>query len=217
MLDYANYRGAIPGLYLCGAGTQRGAGDTQGSALMNMKQSMSIAALLCACMTALAGCSCVAPRPETRSTPTQRSADDRGCNELSHPRISALREVIETECAFAKTMADRDFKAFASFLDEDAVFFNKEGALLGKDAVLEEWKPYFDAAAVPFSWEPTRVNWNKKDFAYTTGPVYDAGGKCIARFNSIWHKHPDGHWRIVFDKGDGQCDPTVVPGGGKRN
>ena len=28
MLDYANYRGAIPGLYLCGAGTHPGGGVT---------------------------------------------------------------------------------------------------------------------------------------------------------------------------------------------
>lgn len=185
---------------------------------MNVKHSMPKAAILYACVASLAGCNCVAHKPETDSRPIMRPADDgAGCNGPVHPHPGIGRDVIEIECAFAKTMADRDFKAFASFLDEDAVFFNKDGALLGKDEVLKEWKPYFDAAAAPFSWEPTRAEWNKKDFAYTTGPVYDASGKCVARFNSIWRKHPDGHWRIVFDKGEGKCDPTVVPGGGKRN
>ncbi|HMM57950.1 MAG TPA: nuclear transport factor 2 family protein [Rudaea sp.] len=183
---------------------------------MNMKHSIPKTAIVYACVLALAGCNSVAHKPVTSSKPIMRPADDgAGCNGTTRPRPGIGREVIETECAFARTMADRDFKAFASFLDDDTVFFNKDGALLGKDAVLKEWKPYFDAAAAPFSWEPTRVNWNMKDLAYTTGPVYDASGQCIARFNSIWRKQTDGHWRIVFDKGDGKCNPTVIPGGGK--
>jgi ketosteroid isomerase-like protein len=136
----------------------------------------------------------------------RRADNGAGCAGPARLHNDELHIVIETECAFAKTMADRDFEAFASFLDDDAVFFNNDGALLGKDAVLKEWKPYFAAAAASFSWEPTRVEWNTKAIAYTTGPVYDASGKCVARFNSIWRKHDDGHWRIVFDKGDGKCD-----------
>ena len=185
---------------------------------MNMKHSMSKAAILCACVAALAGCNSVAHKPETDSKPIMRRADDgAGCRGPARRHDDELSNVIETECAFAKTMADRNFKAFASFLDDDAVFFNKDGALLGKDAVLTEWKRYFDAAVAPFSWEPTETHWDKKALAYTTGPVYDASGKCVARFNSIWRKQADGHWRIVFDKGDGKCDPTVILGGGKRD
>lgn len=185
---------------------------------MNMKHAMPKAAILCACVLALAGCNSVAHKPEPSSKPIVRPAGDgHGCADRPRPGIGS--EVIKTECAFAKTMADRDFKAFAAFLDDDAVFFNKDGALLGKDAVLKEWKPYFDAAAAPFSWEPTRAEGSRirENLAYTTGPVYDASGTCVARFNSIWRKHDDGHWRIVFDKGDGKCDPTVIPGGGKRD
>ncbi|MBS0556204.1 MAG: nuclear transport factor 2 family protein [Proteobacteria bacterium] len=171
--------------------------------------------MACALAVAIAGCANAAPKPEADAKPiTHRPDDPVGCSGPAGPRVAGLREVIETECAFAKTMADRDFKAFAGFLDDDAVFFNKDGALLGKSEVLKEWKPYFDATAAPFSWEPIQARWNKRDFAYTTGPVYDATGKCVARFNSIWRKHADGHWRIVFDKGDGKCDPAVIPGGG---
>jgi ketosteroid isomerase-like protein len=183
---------------------------------MNMKHSIPKTAIVYACVLALAGCNGVAHKPETSSKPIMRPADDgAGCNGPARPHAGIGREVVETECAFAKTMADRDFKAFASFLDDDAVFFNKDGALLGKDAVLKEWKAYFDAAAAPFSWEPKEVTWNRQSLAYTTGPVFDEDGKCVARFNSIWRKHPDGQWRIVFDKGDGRCDRVGVPGGGK--
>jgi ketosteroid isomerase-like protein len=182
---------------------------------MKLQLSRSIRMVLCSCMAIVAGC---ASAPHAHENAARAilpgGSDGAGCHRLATARPDALRTVLDTECAFAKTMADRDFKAFAVFLDENAVFFNKDGALLGKDAVLQEWKPYFDAAAAPFSWEPTRVAWDNKAFAYTTGPVYDAGGKCVARFNSIWHKHADGHWRIVFDKGDSGCDPALVPGGG---
>ena len=185
---------------------------------MNMNKSRSKAITLCACIAIIAGCTSAPHERAGETKPDMRSADAAaGCNGAARRHVDELREVIETECAFARTMADRDFKAFASFLDDDTVFFNSDGAMLGKGAVLKEWKPYFDKVTAPFSWEPTRAEWNNKDFAYTTGPVYDASGKCVARFNSIWRKHPDGQWRIVFDKGDGKCDPTLVPGGGKHN
>lgn len=187
---------------------------------MNMKHSMPKVAILCACVAALAGCACAPHERVGESKPIMRRADDgAGCYGPARRHNDELSNVIKTECAFAKTMADRKFKAFASFLDDAAVFFNKDGALLGKDAVLKEWKPYFDAAAAPFSWEPTRAEGSRirENLAYTTGPVYDASGTCVARFNSIWRKHDDGHWRIVFDKGDGKCDPTVIPGGGKSD
>lgn len=182
---------------------------------MNMQGSLLGMMLSCAVMVAMVGCANAAPKPETESRTILRDAGAKSrCGDATHRRVNALSDAIANECAFAKTMADRDFAAFAAFLDDDAVFFNNDGALLGKHAVLKEWKPYFDAAAAPFSWEPTQAHWNGKDFAYTTGPVYDASGKCVARFNSIWRKHADGHWRIVFDKGDGKCDPAVIPGGG---
>ncbi len=37
--------------------------------------------------------------------------------------------------------------------------------------------------------------------ALSTGPVRDAAGRTIARFNSIWRLEAPGVWRIVFDKG----------------
>ncbi len=175
-------------------------------------------AIVFGCITAIAGCTCVVPVHENESKPILHGAGvGADCNGPMHAGIPALREVIETECAFAKTMADRDLKTFAAFLDDDAVFFDKDGPLFGKDSVLKAWKPYFDGPKPPFSWEPTQATWNGKGLAYTTGPVWDSGGKCVARFNSIWRKQADGHWRIVFDKGDGKCDPTVIPGGGKRD
>jgi len=41
-----------------------------------------------------------------------------------------------------------------------------------------------------------------RDFeAFSSGPVFDAQGTEVGRFNSIWRLDPDGVWRIVFDRG----------------
>jgi ketosteroid isomerase-like protein len=35
----------------------------------------------------------------------------------------------------------------------------------------------------------------------STGPVRNAQGQVIGRFNSIWRRGPEGGWQVVFDKG----------------
>src|SRR5574340_547070 len=90
------------------------------------------------------------------------------------PRSSteALRqEVLATERAFAKTMADRDHAAFASFLASEAVFFSGEKPLRGAEAVAGWWKRYYEAKEAPFSWEPEQVEvLESGTLALSTGP-----------------------------------------------
>lgn len=106
------------------------------------------------------------------------------------------------ERAFAKTMADRDFEAFLSFVSPEAVFFGGNGALRGKDAIGAAWRRFFDGAQAPFSWEPDVVEVLASGaLALTSGPVRLPSGEDGGRFNSIWRLDPDGVWRIVFDRG----------------
>ncbi|HEX6070550.1 MAG TPA: hypothetical protein VFZ18_12020, partial [Longimicrobiaceae bacterium] len=64
-----------------------------------------------------------------------------------------LREqVMDTERAFARTMADRDHAAFTRFLSEEAVFFEGEVPTSGKEAIATKWQPFFDGDTAPFSW-----------------------------------------------------------------
>ena len=64
------------------------------------------------------------------------------------------------------------------------------------------WKPFFDGAQAPFSWEPDQVEvLASGQLALSTGPVRNAQGQVIGRFNSIWMREPGGRWRVVFDKG----------------
>lgn len=137
----------------------------------------------------VAGCASIAPQPQ---------AVDK--TELQH-------RVVETERAFARTMADRNYAAFSSFLSQEAVFFGNTRVLHGKREVAEAWKPLFEQPAAPFSWEPAQVEvLDSGTLALSTGPVRDAQGKVIATFNSIWRQEAPGVWRIVFDKGSDLCN-----------
>jgi ketosteroid isomerase-like protein len=125
----------------------------------------------------------------------------------SEPSNETLaREVEATERAFAKTMADRDPAAFASFLAQEAVFFSGNEPLRGKRRVTQAWARFYEGPDAPFSWEPDRVEvLASGTLALSTGPVRDAHGNIIARFNSIWRRESPGTWRIVFDRGSPVC------------
>jgi len=117
------------------------------------------------------------------------------------------RQVAATERAFAKSMADRDLAAFASFIATDAVFFTGPTPLRGKDAVVAGWKRFYEKPAAPFSWAPDKVEvLDSGTLALSSGPVYDPAGRNFATFTSIWRLEAPGVWRIVFDKGNEVCD-----------
>ena len=114
---------------------------------------------------------------------------------------SRRAEVFSAERAFARSMAERDFTAFGRYIAEDCVFFG-QAALHGREAVLAAWKPFFDGAQAPFSWEPDQVEvLASGDLALSTGLVKDPAGAVTARFNSIWQRQADGRWQVIFDKG----------------
>ena len=148
-----------------------------------MRDALSIA---CVCLL-LGACAMAGPQPD---------------------RATLERQVADTERAFAKTMADRDHAAFASFLSEETVFFNGDTPQRGKQTVANAWKRFFGNPAAPFSWRPQAVQvLDSGTLALSTGPVFDPNGKCIGSFLSIWRQEAPGTWRIVFDKG-AACPPS---------
>jgi len=126
----------------------------------------------------------------------------------STTRDDELRQqVMATERAFAKTMADRDFAAFKTFIADDAVFFSGTRTLRGKQQVSDAWQRLYATPAVPFSWVPEQVEvLATGNLALSSGPVLDPTGKPIATFMSIWRAESPGVWRIVFDKGNDICN-----------
>ena len=127
----------------------------------------------------------------------------------ARPSNAALKQqVADTERAFAATMKARDHAAFAGFLAEEAVFFSGPGTVLrGREAVASAWRKFYDGPQAPFSWEPEEVEVvDSGTLAYSGGPVFDASGRRIGRFNSIWRLEAPGRWRIVFDRGEQPCN-----------
>ena len=119
--------------------------------------------------------------------------------------------VRDAEIAFAATMAKRNFRAFAEFVAEDAVFIDGKQPLRGRAAVLAHWKRFFDSAEAPFSWAPDLVEvLPDGKLGYSTGPVH-VKDKLVARFASTWRLDVDGRWRVVFDNGSEVCDCQGKP------
>jgi ketosteroid isomerase-like protein len=134
------------------------------------------------------------------------AADPPGAAELA----AQLRA---TEEAFARTMADRDHAAFVSFLAEDAVFFGRAGELRGREAVAAAWKPLYEGAVAPFSWQPEVATvLDSGTLGLTSGPVLAPDGRRIGTFTSVWRREPDGSWKIIFDRGcpDCECPPATT-------
>jgi ketosteroid isomerase-like protein len=128
---------------------------------------------------------------------------------LSAEPVEALAAKVRArETAFAKTMADRDHAAFATFVAEEALFLGR-AVLRGRPAVVAGWKAYFEGDQAPFSWQPDRVEVvDSGTLAFSTGPVFDPGGKRVGTFNSTWRLEKDGEWRVVLDSG---CPPCACP------
>jgi len=123
------------------------------------------------------------------------------------PEINNLQDRLRAaEAAFAKTMADRDHDAFASFIAEEAVFYGRNGEIRGKGAVVEAWKGFYEARDAPFSWRPETVSvLDSGTLGLSSGPVFDPEGKQTGTFTSVWRLTADGRWEIIFDKGGPYC------------
>jgi ketosteroid isomerase-like protein len=120
-------------------------------------------------------------------------------------------QVRKAETAFAKTMADRDHKAFATFLASETVFTNGPTALRGALAVAAGWKALYEGPKAPFSWRPETVQvLDSGTLALSSGPVLDADGKRVGTFTSIWRREADGTWKVVIDHGCPACNCAAV-------
>jgi ketosteroid isomerase-like protein len=144
-------------------------------------------------------------KPPPADTSTAKSVSIEASNALV---ASETNQVIAAEEAFAKTMADRNFKAFVTFLSQDAVFFSGTDVTRGPAAVAARWETFFAGREAPFSWKPDHVEvLASGNLALSTGWVYQ-NHKAVGRFNSIWRLETDKTWRVVFDKGESICGMT---------
>jgi len=148
--------------------------------------------------------SCAGSKPKSGTAPPAMIIKEK-------PHTPTVKEqVLATELAFAKTMADRDFNGFVRFLSRDAIFFSQSGVQRGTAQIAADWEPLFKDKVAPFSWTPDAVEvLSSGDLALSTGVVL-VGGKVVGRFNSVWRLEAGHTWRVVFDKGEQIC-ATPVP------
>ncbi len=128
-----------------------------------------------------------------------------GASCADRPRVSqndALRSLIESERAFARTAAELGTRdAFIAFLAEDAVLFRPR-AVDG-----QAWLREQPAAPGLLSWEPVAADASAAgDLGFTFGPWTfrpEAGAAVVARghYFSVWRRQPDGAWKVVIDHG----------------
>ena len=124
----------------------------------------------------------------------------------SDDRANLADQVRATEIAFAKTLADRDVKAFRAMIAPDVIWL-ADVPLHGPDQVLTRWQKFFDAPQPPFSWSPEIVEVQEGGkLALSTGPVVNPAGKRVGTYTSIWRRGPSGDWKIIFDRGCPACD-----------
>ena len=158
------------------------------------RKAFLVGLVLCTASTAVCN-GAAAQTPATKAVPVMTQAE---C------------EVWARELSFTRSVADHDAAAFASHLDQDAVF----GASLaqptrGRDAIARQWAPVVEGKRVKLSWYPTRTTIGSvPDVAWSSGPAlfenpdpktpqrYRMGG-----FHSVWHRGADGVWRVMFDDG----------------
>jgi ketosteroid isomerase-like protein len=128
-------------------------------------------------------------------------------------RAALVEQVRAAEIAFAKTVADDRIDTFESFLDPEAVFISGMTTTRGKAAVVESWKGSFGPGRPDFTWHPEVIELSPDaTFALSRGPwvirTVDKRGKVKevkGVFNSIWRRHPDGSWKVLYDAGCPPC------------
>jgi ketosteroid isomerase-like protein len=128
-------------------------------------------------------------------------------------RAALTEQVRAAEIAFAKTVADDRIDTFESFLDPDAVFISGMTTTRGKAAVVESWKGSFGPGRPDFTWYPEVIELSPDaTFALSRGPwvirTVDKRGRVKevkGVFNSIWRRHPDGSWKVLYDAGCPPC------------
>ena len=128
------------------------------------------------------------------------------------PNADLRQQVIDHERGFAATMAARDIEGFGRYLAREAIFMSGTEARRGKDAIMDEWRGYFDGPAAPFTWEPDQVEVvDSGTLAFSSGPIRNAAGRTVGTFNSVWRLEAPGRWVVVFDRGC-DCRQAQPPG-----
>lgn len=130
--------------------------------------------------------------------------------------LTTLRQAEED---FAKAFAERSPRRFAEFVADDARFTAAGKLTQGKAAIVEQWTRMMQDPALTLTWSPDMVEVSRAgDLGFTSGPYEltlkrpdGSVARERGRFASVWRKHPDGQYRILFDIGSPEEQPPPKP------
>lgn len=126
--------------------------------------------------------------------------------------VSDACTVWAREAGFARSVADHDADAFASYLHPDAVFIGGDGSgTRGAEAIETEWAGIIAGKSIVLRWYPDSVDVGANGrVALSRGPYWmeDPAAPLEkryrqGRFVSTWLRGDDGEWQVVFDGGGG--------------
>ena len=132
--------------------------------------------------------------------------------------VQALKD---TDAAWAKVMAAKDFEKSVSYYADDAsVLISNAPAISGKDAIRAAFKPMFDDPSFALTFQASRVEVAKSgDLGYTQGaytmtltdpktkkPFTDKG-----KYLTTFKKQADGSWKAEADMVSSDV-PLPAPG-----
>lgn len=126
-------------------------------------------------------------------------------------------QVWARELSFARTVADHDAAAFADHVAAGAVFgAGRARQTRGREAIVARWGGIIEGRHVTIEWYPVRTTIGGVDgVAWSEGPslVIENPGTAEAKYSlggyrSVWHRDPDGVWRVLFDDGSDSAPAT---------
>ena len=131
--------------------------------------------------------------------------------------VSSLRELVDTERAFAKASGEKGTRtAFMEFIADDGILF-RPTAVKGKQWMVEHPLPPTPKRSV-LSWQPIFADVSAAgDMGYTTGPwefkqnIEDDKPTDFGNFVTVWKKQADGTWKFVVDLGISNPQPASSP------
>ncbi len=117
------------------------------------------------------------------------------------------KEILETEQAFAETVAEKGMRvAFMQFAADSAVLYRNDTIVKGKTAIQSHFEQQ-TLSNIELYWVPDFVDVSAfGDLAYTYGKYQftamdSLGNKIVAEgiFHTVWKRQKDGSWKFVWD------------------
>ena len=124
------------------------------------------------------------------------------------PSGDAAGELMATDRAFVAETAARGAEGWASYFTDDGRMYQRVGVLVGRDAIRTAMEPAFTPGTTELRWEPdTAIAAASGELGYTRGrwqyvSLADDSVIGSGRYVSIWHRQPDGTWKVALDIGN---------------